>query len=198
MIHINPARLNQVDLNAAAAALRRGALVLLPTETVYGIAADPKQPDAMSKLYAVKGRDAGKPIAYFIHQRTQITELGAQLSDPAEKLAARFWPGPLTLVLPAHERFLGFRMPDDPTALELTRQYGPLAVTSANRSGSPEALTAQEAFDIFGAQIEVYLDAGPSRGTIPSSVVQVFPDQSIRILRAGAIAPETITEVLAG
>lgn len=196
MIAVDPVQPAPSALDAAAGALRLGDLVLLPTETVYGIAADPGQPAAIQKLYAAKGRDFNKPVAYFIHRMEQIANLGANCPASAQKLADRFWPGPMTLVLPAGDAFLGFRMPDYAIALDLARRFGPMAVTSANRSGAPEALTAAEAKSIFGNQITVYLDAGPSPGAVPSTVVQVFPDQSIRILREGTISAEHIENAL--
>ncbi len=194
MIPIDPHQPDPVALEQAADALRRGGLVLLPTETVYGIAADPAQPAALERLYAAKGREAGKPVAYFIHEHNQAIALGARWMPAAARLADAFWPGPLTLVLPAEsgEVFLGFRMPDYAPAIQLAQRFGPMAVTSANRTGGKEALTAQEALDIFGEQIEVYLDAGPALGTIPSTVVQVMPDDSIFLLREGAIPSDAI------
>jgi len=194
MIRIDPQRPDPAALESAAAALRGGGLVLLPTETVYGIAADPRQKQAMQKLYEVKGREARKPVAFFIVRADQAEALGACWSSAAERLADRHWPGPLTLVLPAHDGGApkGFRMPDYRPALELVRRFGPLAVTSANRSGEKDALTAQEAQRIFGEQLAVYLDAGPSEGGIPSTVVQVMPDGSTRVLREGAIASDAL------
>ena len=196
MIAVDPVRPDPSSLDTATDALRRGDLVLLPTETVYGIAADPGQPAAMQKLYAAKGRDFNKPVAYFIHRMEQIENLGASCPAPARKLADQFWPGPMTLVLPAGDVFLGFRMPDYAIALELAQRFGPMAVTSANRSGAPDALTAAEAEAIFGNLIAVYLDAGPSPGAVPSTVIQVFPDQSVRILRKGALSAEHIEKAL--
>ncbi|MDD4734736.1 MAG: L-threonylcarbamoyladenylate synthase [Kiritimatiellae bacterium] len=194
MITIDPNQPDHRALERAVDALRRGGLVLLPTETVYGLAVDPAQPAALERLYAAKGRDARKPLAYFIHEQKQAVALGARWMRAAARLADAFWPGPLTLVLPAEtgEGFLGFRMPDYAPALELVRRFGPMAVTSANRSGEKEILTAQDARDLFGPLIEVYLDAGPSLGTIPSTVVQVMPDDSIRLLREGAIPSDAV------
>ncbi len=172
--------------------LRRGELVVIPTETVYGLAADATQPAAIERIYAAKSRDGKKPLAFFVRRTEDMEALGAELSPAARRLAQRGWPGPLTLVLPAGEALLGFRIPDHPVALAVVEAMGgPLAVTSANLSGEPDARTAGEAEHALGEAVALVLDAGPSPGGVPSTVVRCVGDQ-LEILRAGALDETTV------
>ncbi len=172
----------------AAAALAEGALVVLPTETVYGLAADARRPDALARIYGAKRRDAGKPVAFLAADVAAVEAAGAVLSPPARALAARFWPGALTLVLPCGEGFEGFRVPDHALALDIVRRCGGLLrATSANLSGEPAALTAGEALRTLGDAVELALDAGPVTGGEASTVVRVAGDR-IEILRQGPLS----------
>lgn len=174
-------------LAAAKATLAGGGLVIVPTETVYGVACDPSVHGAMEKLRAAKGRDAGKPVALLIAEAAQAERAALDPSAGFRALAARWWPGPLTIVLDTPEGATGFRVPDHPVALALARLYGrPLALTSANPSGGPDPRTAREA--IAGIpSAEWVLDAGPaSADALPSTVVRLA-DGRIECLREGAI-----------
>ena len=179
-------------LTEAVAALRRGGLVLVPTETVYGLAADDHNPAALERLYAAKGRPQDKPIALLAADVSELERHGAKLTPTARRLAEKFWPGPLTLVLDSPAGWIGFRIPDHPVMLALLRAWGGvLAVTSANRSGEPPATTATAALAALEPFIALALDAGPANGGVPSTVVKV-DGARVEILRVGAIPEEKL------
>ena len=183
-------------LSRAAEALRRGQLVVLPTDTVYGVAAWPWSEAALARLYAAKGRPQEKAIPVLVGEKAHLARVASGLPPCARCLAARFWPGALTLVVPKHpdlpERLspaptVGVRMPDHPDALALLRLTGPLAVTSANLSGRPPARTAAEAAAQLGNAVALILDAGPAPGGQPSTVVDCTTTPP-RVLRPGPVA----------
>ncbi len=179
-------------IGEAASVLRAGGLVILPTDTVYGIAADPRRPEAEARLYAAKGRPMGKPVPLLVAGVEQVDAWPADFSRAGRALAARYWPGALTLVLKAGMRWEGFRVPDHPATLALLRAAGgALRVTSANRSGCPPARTAADAAASLGEAADLVLDAGPAPGGMPSTVVKAGPD-GCAILRAGAIPAAAI------
>lgn len=186
-------------IRRAAAAVRAGELAIVPTETVYGVAARADSPSAMARLYAAKGRDESKRIARFATGIETVRASGAKVDDVAERLAAAFWPGPLTMVLPnAAGGWDGFRVPDHAVALAWLRELDFLpAVTSANRSGEPPARTAQEAWDALAPHVSVALDAGPVADGVPSTVVKVAGG-GVEILRAGAIGADAIARAAGG
>ena len=164
----------------------------MPTETVYGLAAAEDDPAARERLYAAKGRPREKPIALLAAGPEELARFGAVLSPAARQLAARFWPGPLTLVLDSPAGWLGFRVPAHPVMQALLRRWGGvLAVTSANRSDAPPARTAQAALAALAPFVALALDAGPADGGVPSTVVRV-DGARVELLRAGAIAEEEI------
>ena len=177
------------NVRRAAECLKRGELVVVPTETVYGVAARADAPDAMARLYAAKGRDEAKRIALFAADLAAARAAGAQADEIAERLAAAFWPGPLTLVLPAAAgEWIGLRCPDHPVALAWLRALDGIvpAVTSANRSGAPAAKTAVEAWDALAPHVALALDAGPVAVGAASTVVKVAAG-AVEILRPGPI-----------
>jgi len=188
-------------LDAAVDVLLRGDIVGVPTETVYGLAVLPTSA-AVAALIAAKRRPPDKGIALLIDDLEQARAL-AEVPAAAAALAARFWPGALTMVLallPGVElpdeitggrRSVGLRLPDHAVPRALARRLGPLAVSSANLSGEPEARTAGELSAILGARLGLVLDDGPVRGGVPSTVVAVSVGRPLRVLRAGAI-PETV------
>ena len=179
----------------ALAALRRGELVIVPTETVYGLAADDRNPAALDKLFEAKGRPKDKPIALLAASVTELERHGAKLPPAARRLAEKFWPGALTLVLGSPAGWLGFRIPDHPVMLALLGAWGGvLAVTSANRSGEPAATTAAAALAALEPFVALALDAGPSAGGVPSSVVKVG-EKGTEVLRVGAIPEAEIKRV---
>jgi L-threonylcarbamoyladenylate synthase len=180
--------------------LRAGGLIAFPTDTVYGLAADLHQPDAIQKLYEVKGRDAGKAIAVLVGRPDHVDLVSAGMTEAAARLAARFWPGGLTLVLPKRPGLpenlsplptIGVRMPDHPFALALLRAAGPLAVTSANLSGQASPQTAEEVLAQLEGKLDLLLDGGRCPGGVPSTVVDCA-GADLRILRQGAIPAEEI------
>ena len=180
-------------LNQALAVLRRGALLVLPTDTVYGVAADPRLPGAEQRLGRAKGRAEDKPIPLLAADWTQIEQWPAQFSPAARRLARRYWPGALTMVLRVGaDRWEGFRIPQHAAALALLRGVGrPLRVTSANLSGAPPAVTAQAAAEALGKAVDLILDNGPSPGGRPSTVIRI-ENESVTILREGAIPGQEI------
>lgn len=191
-------------VEAALSVLKSGGLVAFPTDTVYGLAADPFNPAAIQRLYAAKERDMSKAIAVLVAGVEQLDLITTGLSDAADRLAARFWPGALTLVISRRPELppelsalptIGVRMPDHAFALKLLRASGPLATTSANRSGEENPLTADDVLQQLGGRIELVLDGGRCPGGIPSTVVDcTVPDG--RILREGALNSELIHSVL--
>ena len=173
---------------------KRGGIVVIPTDTVYGLAADPTHTGAQAKLWAVKGRDLEKKIALLAADLATVRRAARQLDPTAQRLAEAFWPGPLTLVLPTPDGEEGFRVPDDPVTLDLLRAAGGLLrVTSANRSGAAPARTAAEALQALGDVVDLIIDAGPSRGGVPSTVVSV-EKEGLRIIRKGALESKAIRQ----
>ena len=196
-------------LSAAAAALKAGAIVGLPTETVYGIAVLPR-PEPLAAVIAAKRRPADKGIALLVDGLDQVAS-SVLLPAAARSLAARFWPGPLTLVLDLLDgvdlpealtggtRRVGIRIPDHPVPRGLARRVGPLAVTSANLSGAPDAVSADQLIDALGGALALIVDDGPiTLGGIPSTVVAVAADGSLAILRAGAISAALLRTATGG
>jgi L-threonylcarbamoyladenylate synthase len=192
-------------LTAAVLAMHAGGIVGLPTETVYGIGVVPR-PEALAAVIRAKQRPEKKGFALLIDGLDQIDGL-VELSLPARRLAERYWPGPLTLVLPlCHPEIvpqaitggrdtLALRLPDHPVPRALARSLGPIAVTSANRSGEAPARTALELLAALGPSLALVLDDGPVRGGVPSTVVAVDAAGTWTILRQGAIATEVIATV---
>jgi L-threonylcarbamoyladenylate synthase len=196
-------------LTRAIDELRAGSIVGIPTETVYGIAVLPEEAP-LAAVIAAKGRAPEKGIAVLIDGLDQVEDL-VVLPAEARRLARRFWPGALTLVLALRDGVrlpdaltggadrLGVRLPDHPVPRALARALGPVAVTSANRSGEPAALSAAELRDQLGEAVALVVDRGPVPGAgIPSTVVAVHPDGRLAILRSGAIDPDRLLEVAAG
>jgi tRNA threonylcarbamoyl adenosine modification protein (Sua5/YciO/YrdC/YwlC family) len=183
-------------LDAAATVLRRGELVVVPTDTVYGVAADAFNPAAVDALLAAKGRGRDMPVPVLVANPQMLTALVGELSGEAKALTEAYWPGALTVVV-RHTPHLSWdlgdargtvavRMPDDPLAVDLITRTGPLAVSSANRSGHPPATTMLDARLQLGAAVAVYLDGGPRSAAVPSSIVDLTGDTP-RLLREGAI-----------
>jgi L-threonylcarbamoyladenylate synthase len=171
----------------AVQALRRGGLIILPTDTVYGVAADPSVPGAEQRLAEAKGRDPDKPIPLLAADTDDIVRWGGVLDGPAMDLARRFWPGPLTLVLKTAGGEEGFRVPDHAvTRAVLKAAGGVLRVSSANRSGQAPAGDARSAVAALAGRVDVVLDAGPAPGGAASTVARVT-EEGVQVLRAGAI-----------
>ena len=173
-------------LERARETLAKGGLVIVPTETVYGIACDPAVPGALEKLVAAKGRDGGKPIARLAASAEQVEKASKDWNPGLQALAAEYWPGPLTLVLETSKGWTGYRVPAHAVALALAETCGrTLALTSANLSGEPDTTTAQEAMAAIDA--DLVLDSGPSsKAALPSTVAKVDGAQ-IECLREGVL-----------
>jgi len=195
-------------VRAAAAALADGEVVAVPTDTVYGLAVDPTQPEAVHRLFALKGRPSDVPLPVLVASSEQVGVVAGELGPAARSLGERYWPGPLTLVVPRRPGFtvdlggpasargtVGVRRPDQPVVVALCELLGPLAVTSANRHGAAPATTAEEVVEAFAGadQPTVVLDGGVCRG-VPSTVVECRGPAS-RCLREGALL---WTEIHAG
>lgn len=181
----------------AARTLMQGGVVVLPTDTVYGLAAHPERPEAVARLYAIKGRPAGKPLALLAADTAAAEAYGALLPPHAQRLAAAFWPGALTLVVSRAATTEGVRVP----AHALTRALlaacgGVLRVTSANVSGTPPALSAAEALRDVGPAADLVIDDGLAPGGVPSSVVRITAT-GWELLRAGAIPLERLRQAAA-
>jgi len=174
-----------------AAAIAAGGIVVMPTETVYGVAvADTAS--ALASVVACKQREAAKPIALMAASlagvAAHLAERGAALPVAARRLAQRFWPGPLTMVLGPAGATEGYRVPDHALARRILEACGGiLRVTSANRSGEPDACTASEAWMCLGAAVTLVVDDGPVRGGVPSTVIRIDDDNRLTILREGPI-----------
>jgi len=183
------------NIRLAAERARAGDLIILPTETVYGLAVRPNDSDALVRLYAAKGRAESKRAAVFAPAMDSVRDFGIQIPLPAERLASAYWPGPLTLVLENPEgEWDGFRVPDHPVALAWLRELDFLpVVTSANRSGESSALTAQAAWEALSPHVALALDDGPSPQGVASTVVRVGVDY-IEVLREGPIGREALVK----
>ncbi len=193
-------------IRAAGRAVQRGRLVVLPTDTVYGVGADAFSADAVERLLKAKGRGRLMPPPVLVSARTTLDALAAGVPEWARALVEELWPGPLTLVFhqqPSVQWDLGetrgtvaVRMPDHEVALDLLSRTGPLAVTSANRTGLPPATHADDAEAMLGEVVRVLLDAGPTPGPVPSTIVDCTGEQG-RVLRLGALPVEKLREVVA-
>ncbi len=195
----------EAGIAAATTAIRAGELVVLPTDTVYGVGADAFEPRAVQRLLDAKGRGRDMPPPVLIGVAATLGALGADIPAWARALADHYWPGPLTLVLRQQSSLrwdlgdtrgtVAVRMPDDPVALELLNRTGPLAVSSANTTGSPAATDADAAERMLGGQVAVILDSGPTRGEVPSTILDCTGERP-RLLRAGVIGVAALTSLL--
>jgi len=190
----------------AALAVQRGRLVVLPTDTVYGIGADAFDAESVRRLLAAKGRGREMPPPVLVSAPTTLDALAVGVPSYARALITELWPGPLTLVCrqqPSLQWDLGdtrgtvaVRMPDHEVALELLSRTGPLAVSSANRTGLPAATDADEAERMLGRKVAVIIDGGPTPGSVPSTIVDVTGPTG-RVLRLGAVSLERLNEIVA-
>lgn len=187
------------------AALERGEVIAFPTETLYGLGADALDGAAVEKVFQLKGRDATNPIPVLVADRAMLSRLVSQVSPLAEGLIARFWPGPLTIVLPARPDIprplvntnggIGVRVSSQPIANELVQALGrPITATSANLSGQPAARTVEEARRYFFGVVDVFVDGGTLVSKTGSTVVEIVGER-IKIIREGDIARAKLEEV---
>lgn len=190
----------------ATVGVRQGDLVVLPTDTVYGIGADAFTPDAVQRLLDAKGRGREMPPPVLVAEVRTVDGLATEVPAYARALIERYWPGPLTLVLKAQPSLMwdlgdtggtvAVRMPDHDVALELLREVGPMAVSSANRTGHPASRTVVDAATQLGPSVQFYLDGGPVTGGLPSTIVDCTHDAPV-ILRHGAIDGDEILALAA-
>jgi len=199
------AQQREAGISAAVTTASSGGLIVLPTDTVYGLGADAFSPEAVSRLLAAKGRGRNMPPPVLVGSVRAATALAESLGPFGQDLIDEFWPGPLTLVLRASSTLkwdlgdtngtVAIRMPLHPVALELLRRTGPLAVSSANKTGAPAGPTAADAEAQLGDAVEVYLDGGPCTENIPSTIVDLTGSMP-RVLRNGAITPDQLRKVI--
>jgi L-threonylcarbamoyladenylate synthase len=197
---------NNEVIKAAAFLLREGGVVVYPTETVYGLGCIPSDPDAAQRICEIKQR-ADKPLPLICSDIEAVKKI-VKMNTAAEKLAAKFWPGPLTMVLPAKVKYnkwvthgattLGLRVTEHPVAQKLAKYAGGVIVsTSANISGDEPAKSAKEAREIFGNKVDIIIDGGSSPRSESSTVVDLSGDE-VRLLRKGPISGDQIMETLQG
>ena len=204
-------------MRLARQAIGKGELIVLPTDTVYGVAADAFSPAAVTRLLAAKGRGRQSPPPVLIPGIPTLDALAETVPDEVRALVAAFWPGGLTVILPARSSLnwdlgetagtVALRMPSNRVALEILSETGPLAVSSANLTGEPAAMTVEEAERMLGDSIAVYLDDGEAGGDYPhaeaatgSTIVDatglLLPEGKLRIVRSGVISDEAIREIV--
>jgi len=194
-------------IDEAVNVVGRGGLIVLPTDTVYGIGADAFSPEAVAALLAAKGRGRQMPPPVLVPDVRTLDGLATDVSDDARALVQAFWPGGFTIILAAQPSLMwdlgethgtvALRMPDHPAALALLRRTGPLAVSSANRTGNPAAMTAQEARDQLGDSVSLYLDGGRAPGGVASTIVDATGPRP-RVVRQGALTLEALRLVVPG
>jgi L-threonylcarbamoyladenylate synthase len=191
---------------AAVAALQRGDVIAFPTETLYGLGADALNAAAVDKVFQLKDRDSANPIPVLVSDRAMLSILVAEVPALAQRLIERFWPGPLTLVLPARAEVprpllnstggVGVRISSQPIATELVKGLGrPLTATSANPSGQAPAHTIEEAKNYFTGRVEIFVDGGALTSKTGSTVAEVIGD-TIRVLREGEIRRAELEQVM--
>lgn len=190
------------SFSAALGALKRGEVIVFPTETFYGLGADALNKNAVERVASLKGRNPDSPIAVIVADKEMLGRIVIDVPAVAEKLIRHFWPGPLTLVLPAgrdlpppllnREGKIGVRVSSHPLAARLARELGaPLTATSANPSGKEAARTIQEARGYFAGEIEVFVDGGVLTGKTGSTVAEVI-EGNLRIIREGEISGQEL------
>ena len=192
-------------LEKSVSILNKGGLIVFPTDTVYGLAAKYDESEAVERIYQVKGRDQTKALAVLIANLDQLKNISTGISENGMKLTSLYWPGALTIILEkrddlkaplSKDNSIGIRIPNDPFVQQLSERIGPLATTSANRSGFPSTNKVEDVLEQIGDWVDLIVDGGESEGGIPSSVVDCRGDE-IRILREGAISKEEIYKQLA-
>ena len=200
--------IDDASLELAAGIVHEGGLVVIPTDTVYGVACDPRDEAAIDRIYALKRRPRAKALQVLLADIDQLDGLGLELPAPLNRLAARFLPGAFspiavaredcTLRTLAQDRTQGVRVPNSAACLRALAAIGPLAASSANRSGDESAQTVQEAYAAFGDAVDLYLDAGATQGHVASTVVAADPygRDGIAVLREGVIPQSVIHTAL--
>ena len=190
----------------AGECLKSGGIIAIPTDTVYGLGADPFNADAVQRLYTIKGRPDGKPIPLVLSSVDDVHRVAQNLPDYFFHLTDRFWPGGLTIIVAAKDLLpvltaggntVGVRIPDNPLLLKILKTFGgPAAITSANLSGEPPATSPQEIGEELASRIDVIVDGGKTPGPIPSTVYDISVSPPL-IRRHGVISEETLAKELA-
>jgi L-threonylcarbamoyladenylate synthase len=184
--------------------LKEGGLVAFPTDTVYGVGALAFEISSIERLYEAKARNNELPLPILIGGPEQLNLVAKNLTSVSRILAQKFWPGPITLIVERHPALpqdvsgtstVGVRVPDHPFAMELLHLVGPLAVTSANLSGHPSSVTAEQVLNDLGGRIDLLVDGGPTPGQVPSTVVDCTGETPL-VLRKGPITEDQILSVL--
>lgn len=194
------------SIDAAVDAVGRGRVIVLPTDTVYGVGADAFDPDAVAAVLAAKGRGRQMPPPVLIPDVRTVDGLARDVPAPARALMEAFWPGALTVIVHAQPSLawdlgethgtVALRVPDHPAALALLSRTGPLAVTSANLTGQPAATTAADAESQLGESVAVYLDAGDSPLGMASTIVDATDASGLRLVRVGGVTRDAIADVV--
>lgn len=192
------------DIKTAAELIKKGNIVGIPTETVYGLGADALNPKAVTKIFKAKGRPADNPLIVHIYNIEEVEKLGKDIPKLFYKLAQNLWPGPLTMIIPKKDIIpeetsggldtVGIRMPSHPVMRNLIKQSGPIAAPSANRSGYPSPTTAQHVMNDMKGKISAVIDGGESRYGVESTVISFDDDKTLRILRPGAVTEKMLLE----
>ena len=184
--------------------LKAGGLVAFPTDTVYGVGTLSFDGNAVESIYIAKDRPVEKAIPILIGDSGELEKVGMDIPDSAHRLASRFWPGPLTILVPKRADLpeavsatftVGVRVPDDDVARALLRAAGPMAVTSANLSGKQSPVTAQEVFEQLAGRIALIIDGGKTPGGVPSTLVDCTMSE-LKVLRQGPISLEELISAL--
>jgi len=196
-VFVDPEAPQRDALHEAAKWIRTGGIVAIPTDTLYGLAVDPFHADAVARLFALKGRDAARAIPLIAADLEQVRLYFGALPPIGARLAERFWPGPLTILLPAPLALaaaissgtgrVGVRVPDEPVSRAISKAADrPITATSANRSGQPATADPDEVERAIGADLDLLIDTGRTRGGAPSTIVDVT-DGRLQLIREGAI-----------
>ena len=205
-LRVDQMRLTGEELLPAVSAIQSGGIVAFPTETFYGLAVDPRSSAAVRKIFHVKHRSGDQPIPLIAESRLQVAEHAGTMTPLGERLAAHCWPGPLTLIIAASPKLcagvtggtgtVAVRVPDHRVACAIARAVGfPVTSTSANRSGEPPASSADEVAASLGDGLDVLVDAGPTPGGLPSTIVDVTGSEPI-LVRPGAVHWERVLKFL--
>ena len=206
ILKVDPVNPKLSEIGKAVKSLKSGKLIAFPTDTVYGIGADVFNEDAVRSIFAAKKRDMNKPLQVLIAQRSDLKSIAREQSEILDRLASEFWPGPMTLVMLAKESFprsvrcgrdtIGVRMPANPVALKLIETFGvPIAATSANISGFPDPVSAEEVMEYLGNKIDLILDGGVTPGSVPSTVLDISVSPPV-VLREGKLSRDRLNKVL--
>ncbi|RSX54866.1 translation factor Sua5 [Bifidobacterium dolichotidis] len=205
--------INEQSLEQAKQIIRDGGLIVLPTDTVYGIACDPFNEQAIRRIYEAKQRPAFKALQILVADVSNLAKLGLELPAPLDRLAAQFLPGAFSPIAvassddcklctlshtPSGQLTQGIRVPNSAQCLQTLRAVGPVACSSANRSGEESAQSVEQAVEAFGDSVDLYLDGGPTAGHIASTVVEADPTATdgIRIVREGRIPAVVVRKAL--